>query len=147
MSYLLKGGFGSSGGLIRDPQTGSAIGRNTWSSSGGLGQQTFGGGSVIDYYKDKFALEKEKQDMELASLRAQSSLLPMQTQFEKSRLGYETAKYKSQMESMPKMDALRQGVMGRMAHSLGTSLPSGFAQAGGARSWSQTFTTPKFPNF
>lgn len=66
------------------------------------------------------------------------------------RMAAEGRRLQSQMAAQPQMEAIRSGIMGRMAGRLGVSVPSGGPQpyssgTGYTPSWSPNYRPPQFP--
>jgi len=75
-----------------------------------------------------------------------------QEELERLRMAAEGSRYQSQMRFMPQMEALRGGIMGRMAGQLGMNLPkfNGRPYSSGTGytpSWAQSYQIPKFPRY
>jgi hypothetical protein len=75
-----------------------------------------------------------------------------QEELERLKMAAEGSRYQSQMRFMPQMEALRGGIMGRMAGQLGMNLPKFDGQpyssgTGYTPSWAQSYQVPKFPRY
>ncbi len=75
-----------------------------------------------------------------------------QEELERLKMAAEGSRYQSQMRFMPQMEALRGGIMGRMAGQLGMNLPkfNGRPYSSGTGytpSWAQSYQIPKFPRY
>lgn len=80
-------------------------------------------------------------------------------ELERLRMASEGRRLQSEMAFQPQMEALRSGIMGRMAGQLGISMPaqaspyqsrSGYTPSWGTGytpSWAQNFQTPQFPRY
>ena len=74
-----------------------------------------------------------------------------QEELERLRMAEEGQRLQSQMMFQPQMEAIRGGIMGRMAGNLGVSLPSmsqPFSSGTGyTPSWMQNYQPPQFPRY
>jgi hypothetical protein len=61
--------------------------------------------------------------------------------FERLKMAQEGQMLRSQMSSLPQMEAIRGGIMSRMAGRLGVALPPA------GQSWMQSMNAPQFPRY
>lgn len=100
-------------------------------------------------------LEKRAQ-LEQAGKKRQFEMAAMGDPMEAGRRAYELGKLReeqekqklsSQMAFQPQMDAIRGGIMGRMAGRLGINLPQPSQQYSSTPSWMQSYQPPQFPRY
>jgi hypothetical protein len=143
--------------------------------------------NVVDpLTRERFFFEEEKKARDLGVEKIKSSIEERINPFDPWKYGEQLKKEKTEEEKLrieelnpwmkkeyqptnfqPQMDALRQGIMGRMAGRLGVQLPqmgsmgggfgSGFGQQMGGMggggmgmmqpSWMQSYQSPQFPRY
>lgn len=72
-------------------------------------------------------------------------------EFDRLKREADARRMQSQMAFQPQMEAIRSGIMGRMAGQLGVNLPQSSQQvstgAGYTPSWMRSYQTPSFPRY
>jgi len=127
MAYLLKNAS-ADWDLVRDPTTGQVIGTKSFDPNRGVSSSMFGGGSMESYLSRQFEIQKEREELARLKTAEEKRMIPLQSESKKIALESERLNLQglqNQMSFMPQMNAIRGGIMNRMAGQLGLS------QAGG----------------
>lgn len=153
-------------GFVRDPVSGQMIGSRDFDPTKGyLDPKIFGGGDIRGFYERKAGMQREREDLESAQTQIQRAAIGdigqagrraytfgrEKEEFDRLSMASQGQRLQSQMAFQPQMDALRGGIMSRMAGQLGVNLPQmGQKYSSGTGytpSWMQSYQPLQFPRY